>query len=125
MNTDMWQKACAFLLVLLLSLAGWGLWEVHALGITCERIETKMTIWHAPMGGAVGTHGDEIITGIMLTGGRYDPQMQIEFAQRAMVTTYNAIKRKQYDTALKTLLVGLEETGLTCREHKDGLNCER
>jgi len=124
MKTDIWQKACAVLLMLLLSLAGWGLWRVHDLDVWKAVTEQRMTTWHTPINSAsVATPASNI-----MLAGQYQMglscEQQLEFAQRTMVRAYSQIKRGAYDPSLKTLLIGLEDSGLSCREHRDSLECE-
>ena len=113
MKNELWQKACAALLMLILSLAGWGLWKVNEVNERTIRIETKMEIWHTDIG------GDN--TAMMVAA---PPQQQLQFAQRSMVRAFNQIMARDYSPALKTLRVGLEETGLHCRVDGDYLRCE-
>jgi len=109
MNKDLWQKACAVLLMLLLSLAGWGLWTA--------RMEERMLIWHTGTGTA---------SNIMFAS-QYSSQLtcgqRLAFSQKTMLRAYTQIKNGAYDPALKTLMVGLEDSGLTCREYKGSLEC--
>ena len=118
MNKDLWQKACAVLLMLLLSLAGWGLWKVNEVNERTIRIETRMSIWHTATATATST--------VMLAS-QYSKgltcEQRLDFSQKTMLRVYGQIKSGAYNASLKTLMIGLEDSGLTCREYKGGLEC--
>ena len=125
MNKDLWQKACAVLLMMILGLAGWGLAKVYDIDIWKAVTEERMATWHTPLNiTAAATPASHIMLAGQYSSG-LSCEQRLEFAQRTMLRTYSQIKGGAYDPALKTLLLGLEDSGLTCREHKDGLNCER
>lgn len=111
-------------LAAVLGLSGWALTGIHDLDLARERIETRMAIWHTPIGSASLDADGAVFAldqGSHLAGG--DPYAQREFAQRAMVRAYNSILARDYDGALKSLRTGLEETGLKCYESKGRLDC--
>ena len=118
MNKDLWQKACAVLLMLLLSLAGWGLWKVNEVNERTIRIEERILIWHTPTSSNASN--------IMLAGSYakgLSCEQKLEFSQRTMLRAYSQIKNGAYDPALKTIILGLEDSGLTCRESGGSLEC--
>ena len=125
MNKDLWQKACAVLLMLLLSLAGWGLWKVDAVDERTARMEERMLIWHTGTGTA--SYTPDMAVGSLMLASQYSSQLtcgqRLAFSQKTMLRAYTQIKNGAYDPALKTLMVGLEDSGLTCREYKGSLEC--
>ena len=125
MNTDMWQKACAAMLAILIGIAGWGLAKVYDIDIWKAVTEERMATWHTPLNTAsAATPASHIMFASQYSSG-LSCEQRLEFAQRTMVRAYSQIKHGAYDPSLKTLLLGLEDSGLTCREHKGGLECER
>ena len=81
------------------------------------RMEERMLIWHTGTGTA---------SNIMFAS-QYSSQLtcgqRLAFSQKTMLRAYTQIKNGAYDPALKTLMVGLEDSGLTCREYKGSLEC--
>jgi hypothetical protein len=120
MKTDLWQKACAVLLMMLLSLAGWGLWKVEEVNERTIRIEERILIWHTPTTSNTSLYAMPV--------GMYSEQLsceqKLEFSQRTMLRAYSQIKNRSYEPALRTLMLGLEDSGLDCKEYQGSLRCE-
>jgi hypothetical protein len=114
----MWSKAAAAAFVMLTGIAGWGLKKVYDVDIRVTRIDAKLEIWMTPE----RAEYDEASYGIVLAG--YSPQQSAEFARKAMVRAANQLLVKDTDGALKTLLIGLDETGLRCSPVGDHLECK-
>lgn len=109
---------CTALLSVMLALGGWGVKKVYDVDLRCTRIETKLDIWTTPL--APGGQGASY-NAVLLVG--EDPYQRLQYAQRAMVAAYNAVKGGADVAAMKYLRSGLEETGLRCEETKDRLEC--
>lgn len=107
-----------FVVAAALALGSWALYEITEMNERLARIETKIDIWHTPM------PKPTVSTAMLVASPPTDPRQQIAFAQRTMVKAANQILTNETGAALKTLVVGLEETGLICRIYRDTMQCE-
>ena len=118
-----WDKVCAYLAILLVGLAAWGLSKVYEVDVKTETMSARMSIWHTP----VKTAGVTLPASHAMLASQYSKgltcEQRLDFSQKTMLRAYTQIKNGAYDPALKTLMVGLEDSGLTCREYKGSLEC--
>lgn len=126
---DIWVKAACAAFVLLTTLAGWGLKKTYEIDIKITRVETKLDIWTTPLPrpSPVGVSEDERTYGpkgnVQFVAMPYKQQQSIDFSQKAMVRAADQILQKDLDGAVKTLVIGLEGTGLSCTIASDHLEC--
>ena len=82
-----------------------------------------MLVWHTGLG------SNAMNASNVMLASQYQMELsceqKLEFAQRTMLRTYSQIKNGAYDPSLKTLMLGLEDTGLICREHRGSLECTK
>src|SRR3990172_5286954 len=124
MSENIWAKAAAGAFALLALIATWGVKKVYEVDIKVTRIEAKLDIWTTPLAAPPGDRSalDDGF-GLTLISAPYQRQQGLDFAQRSMVRAAEQILQNDAKAALKTLLIGLEETGLRCVPVKDHLEC--
>ena len=124
-----WEKVACALLAGAFLLAGGALAKIYAIDISYNVwkavTEQRMATWHvtAP---TLSSNSASPASHVMLAS-QYSKgltcEQRLDFSQKTMLRVYGQIKSGAYDPALKTLMIGLEDSGLTCREYKGGLEC--
>jgi len=126
---NLWPKLAVGLVVLvLLPLGGWNLSETYDIRQVVTRIDAKLEIWMTTPRGASEDQGSipwvsDYYDAKLLLASQYRGQQGLDFAQRSMVRAADQILQKDPAGALKTLLIGLDETGLRCSPAGDHLEC--
>ena len=111
-----WEKLACALLAAALLLAGWGLWKVDIVDDRTARIETAIGIYHQKVGAPDAMQAGRFVG--------YSCEERLDFLQLSSLKAYNSIKQRDYDAALRTIMLGLDESGLHCKEHRGSLRCE-
>ena len=123
---NLWPKLAVGLVVLvLLPLGGWNLSETYDIRQVVTRIDAKLEIWMTTPRAANERNRQrtDYYDAELLLASQYKGQQGLDFAQRSMVRAADQILQSDAKAALKTLLIGLEETGLRCTPAKDHLEC--
>jgi hypothetical protein len=119
MKDNIWAKAATGAFGLLAVLAGWGLNEVYNVKMNVVRIETKLDIWMTPTPRPATSARLLLASSMPLRGAP-----ATEFAQKSMLRAADQILHKDCDGALKTLFVGLDQTGLLCWPAGETVECK-
>jgi hypothetical protein len=125
---NLWVKvalgACSTLLTVVLALSGWGLNKVYEVDRKVDHIDNLITIWTTPVPRPPNFRDPAIRPAVYYPAGEYRGAQGADFAQKSMYLAASQLLQKDTDGALKTLLLGLEATGLKCVPAGDHLDCK-
>jgi hypothetical protein len=134
MTDNLWVKAAGAAFALLTGIASWGLLrtvdvkdQVVTVSGRVDVLDTRLEIWTTmvgkPMLKPAVLRREAREPDVYYASAPYQGDKAALFAQKAMVAAAEQILRNDAEGALKTLIVGLDATGLSCVPSGDHLEC--